>query len=104
MLRVPFLFFLDHVVYAFSKSIACKALARLRVTCAGQVCGGHISGMFGFFFCKGPVTCFADATKSDTEKFGKWHRMMLQKAGVSIETDKVGAICARRGASCRRLG
>lgn len=36
--------------------------------------------MFGFFFCEGPVTCFADATKSDTEKFAKWHRMMLQKA------------------------
>ncbi|CAK8998037.1 unnamed protein product [Durusdinium trenchii] len=44
-----------------------------------KVCGGHISGMFGFFFCEGPVTCFADATKSDTEKFAKWHRMMLQK-------------------------
>ena len=26
------------------------------------------------------MTCFADATKSDTEKFAKWHRMMLQKA------------------------
>ena len=45
-----------------------------------QVCGGNISGMFGFFFYEGPVTCFADATKSDTEKFAKWHRMMLQKA------------------------
>eukprot|EP00931_Biecheleriopsis_adriatica_P052548 TRINITY_DN3058_c0_g1_i1.p1 TRINITY_DN3058_c0_g1~~TRINITY_DN3058_c0_g1_i1.p1 ORF type:complete len:516 (+),score=128.42 TRINITY_DN3058_c0_g1_i1:73-1620(+) len=44
-----------------------------------QVCGGHISGMFGFFFCEGPVSCFADATKSDTEKFAKWHRMMLEK-------------------------
>merc|ERR1712176_1485240 len=43
------------------------------------VCGGHISGMFGFFFCEGPVTCFADATKSDTQKFAKWHRMMLEK-------------------------
>lgn len=43
------------------------------------VCGGHISGMFGIFFCEGPVTCFADATKSDTEKFGKWHRMMLER-------------------------
>merc|ERR1712014_192326 len=43
------------------------------------VCGGHISGMFGFFFCEGPVTCFADATKSDTEKFSKWHRMMLER-------------------------
>eukprot|EP00931_Biecheleriopsis_adriatica_P052549 TRINITY_DN3058_c0_g2_i1.p1 TRINITY_DN3058_c0_g2~~TRINITY_DN3058_c0_g2_i1.p1 ORF type:complete len:548 (+),score=128.17 TRINITY_DN3058_c0_g2_i1:91-1644(+) len=44
-----------------------------------KVCGGHISGMFGFFFCEGPVSCFADATKSDTEKFAKWHRMMLEK-------------------------
>merc|ERR1712187_27140 len=43
------------------------------------VTGGHISGMFGFFFCEGPVKCFADATKSDTEKFAKWHRMMLEK-------------------------
>jgi len=43
------------------------------------VCGGHISGMFGFFFCEGPVTCFADATKSDTEKFAKWHRKMLER-------------------------
>jgi len=43
------------------------------------VCGGHISGMFGFFFCEGPVTCFADATKSDTEKFARWHRAMLQR-------------------------
>jgi len=44
-----------------------------------EVCGGHISGMFGFFFCEGPVTCFADATKSDTEKFGRWHRAMLNR-------------------------
>jgi glutamate-1-semialdehyde 2,1-aminomutase len=44
-----------------------------------DVVGGSISGMFGFFFCKGPVTCFADATKSDTEKFGRWHRMMLER-------------------------
>jgi glutamate-1-semialdehyde 2,1-aminomutase len=43
------------------------------------VCGGHISGMFGFFFCEGPVNSFADATKSDTAKFAKWHRMMLER-------------------------
>jgi len=43
------------------------------------VCGGSISGMFGFFFCEGPVNCFADATKSDLEKFGKWHRGMLER-------------------------
>lgn len=44
-----------------------------------DVCGGNISGMYGFFFNKGPVTCFADAAKSDTDKFAKWHRMMLER-------------------------
>lgn len=43
------------------------------------VCGGHISGMFGFFFTEGPVKCFADAAKSDTAKFAKWHRGMLER-------------------------
>jgi len=44
-----------------------------------DLCGGSISGMFGFFFCEGPVTCFEDAEASDREKFGKWHRMMLER-------------------------
>ncbi|KAK9835394.1 hypothetical protein WJX81_006987 [Elliptochloris bilobata] len=43
------------------------------------LCGGHISGMFGFFFTEGPVTCFEDAEKADREKFGRWHRGMLER-------------------------
>jgi glutamate-1-semialdehyde 2,1-aminomutase len=43
------------------------------------VCGGHISGMFGFFFCEGPVKNFTDATASDTDKFARWHRGMLER-------------------------
>merc|ERR1719498_1228921 len=35
--------------------------------------------MFGFFFCEGPVTCFEDVEASDREKFGKWHRAMLER-------------------------
>ena len=35
--------------------------------------------MFGFFFCKGPVNNFKDAIKSDTAKFGRWHRAMLEE-------------------------
>jgi glutamate-1-semialdehyde 2,1-aminomutase len=35
--------------------------------------------MFGFFFCEGPVKSFADATASDTEKFARWHRGMLER-------------------------
>jgi len=43
------------------------------------ISGGSISGMFGFFFTEGPVKCFADAAKSDTAKFAKWHRAMLER-------------------------
>ena len=43
------------------------------------VCGGSISGMFGFFFTDGPVNNFVDASKSDLKKFAKWHRMMLER-------------------------
>merc|ERR1711937_554303 len=44
-----------------------------------EVTGGSISGMFGFFFNAGPVNNFKDAAKSDAEKFGKWHRGMLEQ-------------------------
>ena len=44
------------------------------------VTGGHISGMFGFFFCEGPVTCYEDVDgKADTAKFARFHRAMLEE-------------------------
>lgn len=43
------------------------------------VCGGSISGMFGFFFTEGPVTCFEEAEKADSAKFAKFHRGMLEE-------------------------
>mmetsp|Transcript_39038 Transcript_39038/g.90861 ORF Transcript_39038/g.90861 Transcript_39038/m.90861 type:complete len:188 (-) Transcript_39038:56-619(-) len=43
------------------------------------VTGGCAGGMFGFFFNEGPVNNFSDAAKSDAEKFGRWHRMMLER-------------------------
>jgi glutamate-1-semialdehyde 2,1-aminomutase len=42
-------------------------------------CGGQISGMFGFFFTEGPIHNFEDAKKSDTAKFGRFHRGMLEQ-------------------------
>ncbi|XP_073013520.1 glutamate-1-semialdehyde 2,1-aminomutase, chloroplastic-like [Typha latifolia] len=44
-----------------------------------EICGGHIRGMFGFFFTNGPVNNFEDAKKSDTSKFAKFHRGMLEE-------------------------
>ncbi|KAJ7966912.1 Glutamate-1-semialdehyde 2,1-aminomutase, chloroplastic [Quillaja saponaria] len=43
------------------------------------ICGGHISGMFGFFFTDGPVYNFADAKESDTAKFAKFYWGMLEE-------------------------
>jgi glutamate-1-semialdehyde 2,1-aminomutase len=42
-------------------------------------CAASISGMFGFFFCEGPITCFEDALAADTAKFGRFHRAMLEE-------------------------
>jgi glutamate-1-semialdehyde 2,1-aminomutase len=42
-------------------------------------CGGNISGMFGLFFCAGPVHNFEDAKQSDVTKFGRFHRGMLEQ-------------------------
>lgn len=43
------------------------------------VCGGHISGMFGMFFTKGPVHNYDDSKQSDLSKFSKYHRGMLDR-------------------------
>ncbi|WCJ36309.1 glutamate-1-semialdehyde 2 1-aminomutase 2 [Euphorbia peplus] len=43
------------------------------------MCGGHIRGMFGFFFTEGPVYNFDDAKKSDTAKFAKFYQGMLEE-------------------------
>ncbi|MEH2181925.1 glutamate-1-semialdehyde 2,1-aminomutase [Nostoc sp.] len=42
-------------------------------------CGGQISAMFGLFFTSGPVHNYEDAKKSDTAKFGRFHRGMLER-------------------------
>ncbi|KAI8544038.1 hypothetical protein RHMOL_Rhmol08G0263800 [Rhododendron molle] len=43
------------------------------------ICGGYVSGMFGFFFMEGPVNNFEDAKKIDTAKFARFYRGMLEE-------------------------
>jgi len=43
------------------------------------ISGDQAGGMFGWFFVDGPVKNFQEATKADPEKFGRWHRMMLER-------------------------
>ena len=44
-----------------------------------EACGVCAGGMFGFFFNPGPVNNFEDAKKSDTNKFSRFHRAMLEE-------------------------
>jgi glutamate-1-semialdehyde 2,1-aminomutase len=41
--------------------------------------GGAISAMFGFFLCDGPVRNFEQAKATDSERFGRLHRAMLER-------------------------
>jgi glutamate-1-semialdehyde 2,1-aminomutase len=41
--------------------------------------GGSISAMFGFFLCEGPVRNFEEAKATDSLRFGKLHRAMLER-------------------------
>jgi glutamate-1-semialdehyde 2,1-aminomutase len=42
-------------------------------------CGGSVSAMFGFFLCAGPVRNFDEAKATDTSRFAKLHRAMLER-------------------------
>ncbi|MBC6429756.1 glutamate-1-semialdehyde-2,1-aminomutase [Nostoc sp. HG1] len=54
-------------------------LLRIAKETGHGVCGGQISAMFGLFFTSGPVHNYEDAKKSDTAKFGRFHRGMLER-------------------------
>jgi len=43
------------------------------------ICGGSVSAMFGFFLCPGPVRNFEEAKATDTARFAKLHRAMLER-------------------------
>jgi glutamate-1-semialdehyde 2,1-aminomutase len=56
-----------------------KGLLQAGQDAGHAMCGGSVSGMFGFFFCNGPVHNYEDAKQADTAKFGKFHRGMLEQ-------------------------
>ncbi|ARV58180.1 glutamate-1-semialdehyde-2,1-aminomutase [Nostocales cyanobacterium HT-58-2] len=67
--------------YEYLNSITKKladGLLQIAKETGHTACGGQISGMFGLFFTGGPVHNYEDAKKSDTAKFGRFHRGMLE--------------------------
>jgi glutamate-1-semialdehyde 2,1-aminomutase len=63
---------------SISKKLA-DGLLQIAKETGHAACGGQISGMFGLFFTNGPVHNYEDAKKSDTGKFGRFHRGMLER-------------------------
>jgi glutamate-1-semialdehyde 2,1-aminomutase len=43
------------------------------------ICGGNVSAMFGFFLCEGPVRNFEEAKATDSARFARLHRGMLER-------------------------
>ena len=43
------------------------------------ITAANVSAMFGFFLCEGPVRNFEEAKSTDSERFGKLHRAMLER-------------------------
>ncbi|CAI9785539.1 unnamed protein product [Fraxinus pennsylvanica] len=62
----------DHLNTISSKLIQGIVDARKKVGHA--ICGGYISGMFGFFFTESPFYNFEDSKKSDNAKFARFYR------------------------------
>jgi len=48
-----------------------------------KTCWQRVGGMFCSYFTEGPVYSFADAAKSDTARFGKFFRSMLE-SGINL--------------------
>jgi len=65
---------LERVTKKLAEGLLCAAKETGHATC-----GGSLSAMFGMFLTEGPVHNYEDAKKSDTAKFGKFHRGMLER-------------------------
>ncbi len=61
-----------------TKQLADGLLAIAKET-DNPACGGQISAMFGMFFAPGPVHNYEDAKQADANKFGRFHRGMLER-------------------------
>ncbi|WP_047495619.1 glutamate-1-semialdehyde 2,1-aminomutase [Terriglobus sp. TAA 43] len=60
-------------------SLVAHGVAREAKKAGIDLCIAGTGSMFTWFFQQGPVRNFEDAAKSDTERFGKFHRGMLER-------------------------
>ncbi|ELR99025.1 glutamate-1-semialdehyde 2,1-aminomutase [Gloeocapsa sp. PCC 73106] len=68
--------------YAYLEQITkqlIEGLLEVALAAGHPVTGGNISGMFGFFFTNQPVHNYDQAKTSDTAKFARFYRGMLER-------------------------
>ena len=73
---------LDDALYAHLEHLGARleqGLVAAATKNAVDVCVQRAGSMITMFFAPGPVKTFADAVKSDTKRFGRWHGAMLSR-------------------------
>ena len=73
---------LDAAVYEKLEALGARLERGLASACKQknvEACVQRVGSMITLFFTKGPVKTFADAVKSDTKRFGRWHGAMIAK-------------------------
>jgi glutamate-1-semialdehyde 2,1-aminomutase len=73
---------LDAGIYDKLEALGARLEAGLRASVDKQgieACVQRVGSMITLFFTKGPVRSFDDAVKSDTARFGRWHRGMIAR-------------------------
>jgi glutamate-1-semialdehyde 2,1-aminomutase len=56
-----------------------EGVAREAARAGKPLTANRVGSMWTWFFSPGPVTNYADAAKSDTAAFGRFHRVMLDR-------------------------
>jgi glutamate-1-semialdehyde 2,1-aminomutase len=73
---------LDDALYAKLEVLGARLEAGLRRAIDRHridACVQRVGSMITLFFAKGPIKSLADAKSCDTERFGRWHRAMLER-------------------------
>jgi len=60
-----------------------QGLLQVAANSSVATCFQRVGAMFCTYFCEGPVNSFADAAKSDTARFSRYFRAMLDK-GINL--------------------
>jgi glutamate-1-semialdehyde 2,1-aminomutase len=73
---------LDDALYAKLEALGARLEAGMRHAIQKHkvdACVQRVGSMITLFFTKGPVKNLSDAKTCDTERFGRWHRAMLDR-------------------------